>query len=80
MFLEALASPHHPLQHLPDKPLVRHPLRRGLGFHRVEQRGGEAHVDLFRFGGEFEAVGFERGQVELGQIGLVHEPFGGGAT
>ena len=53
-----------------DKPLIGHPLRRRPGFHCIEQRLGEAHVDLFRLGGEFEAVGLERGQIELRQIGI----------
>lgn len=51
--------------------MIGHPLRRNLGLCRIEQRFGEAHVDLFRLRGEFEAVGLERGKVELGQVGLV---------
>ena len=76
----SLLSSQRRFQHLPDRPLIRHPLRRRAGLHRVEQRCGEAHVDLFRFGGEFEAVGLERGQVELRQIGLADKPFGGGVA
>ena len=33
-------------KHLPDKPLIGHLLRRRFGLYRVEQRGGDAHVDL----------------------------------
>lgn len=52
-----LRLPHRPLERLADKPLIRHPLARGLGLHCRQEICGEAHVDAGVFGGELEADG-----------------------